>query len=103
MTGPEAKLQRRIRKAIRLEYGRGAKFFKIHGNEYQEIGTPDLLGCVQGLFFGFEVKVPGEKLDPIQRVRLLEIRAAGGVGEMVTSERSALRFIARALLRRKDA
>ena len=42
-------------------------------------GTPDVLGCLNGLFIGIEVKKPGGKPSPLQRVQLRKIREAGGI------------------------
>ncbi len=43
-------------------------------------GTPDVLACLDGQFIGVEVKKPGGKPSPLQRVQLRKIREAGGVG-----------------------
>ena len=43
-------------------------------------GTPDVLACLNGRFIGIEVKKPGGKPSPLQRVQLRKIREAGGVG-----------------------
>jgi hypothetical protein len=44
------------------------------------VGTPDLLCCYRGYFIGMEVKTPDTQGDvsPAQRLRITEIRAAGG-------------------------
>jgi len=42
-------------------------------------GTPDILACLDGQFIGIEVKKPGGKPDPLQRVQLRKIRESGGV------------------------
>jgi len=43
-------------------------------------GTPDILACLRGRFIGIEVKKPGGKPSPLQRVQLRKIREAGGIG-----------------------
>lgn len=75
---PEGKLVKQMRELI---IRRGGRPFKIHGDEegFQEIGIPDLLVCYRGYFVGIEVKMPGGKLRPVQRVVLHEIYAADGV------------------------
>lgn len=55
----ESKIQRRIRE--HLEKTVGGFWFKSHGGPFQMSGLPDLIGCVEGLYFGFEVKVPYDK------------------------------------------
>lgn len=42
-------------------------------------GTPDVLACLNGRFIGVEVKKPGGKADPLQRVQLRKIVEAGGL------------------------
>jgi len=81
---PEGKLVRKISAHLK---DRGARPFKIHGGDspFQEVGIPDLLVCFQGYFIGLEVKLPGEKASPVQRVVLSQIEGAGGIGEVVTS------------------
>ena len=41
-------------------------------------GTPDILACMDGQFIGIEVKKPGGKPSPLQRVQLRKIREAHG-------------------------
>ena len=79
---PESKLVKRLQKLIKDE---GGCFFKIHGgdNPFQAVGIPDLLCCIYGQFVGIEVKMPGEKLRPMQRVALGEIYRAGGIAAVV--------------------
>lgn len=81
---PEGKVVKKIRDHLKK---RGARSFKIHGgdNPYQEVGIPDLLVCFRGRFIGLEVKLPGEKPSPVQRVVLRSIEEAGGIAAVVTS------------------
>ncbi len=60
-----------------------AFFFKVHGGPMQRAGIPDILGCYKGRLVGFEVKVPGGKVRPLQSHLIDLIRAAGGVAEVV--------------------
>lgn len=79
---PEGKLVVKIKELVVKAGGRP---FKIHGSDegYQEIGIPDLLVCLKGNFVGIEVKQPGAKLRPAQRVVLHEIHKAGGIAAVV--------------------
>jgi hypothetical protein len=71
-------------------------FFKLFGQTFklswaekiQQVvirGTPDILACVpcsvckRGLFLGMELKIPGEKPDPLQESKGRRIRSAGGL------------------------
>jgi len=42
------------------------------------IGYPDLFLCVRGHFVGAEIKIPPDKLTPMQFYRLKRIARAGG-------------------------
>jgi hypothetical protein len=85
---PEGRLTRKIR--IVFERA-GGRVFKIQGIEesHQEAGIPDLLICLWGLFIGVEVKQPGGRLRPLQRVVLHEIFKAGGVAAVVETVEQA--------------
>lgn len=61
------------------------KAIKIHGNMYTQTGTPDIVGCIKGRMFLFELKVPGNKPTEIQERRLREWRAAGALAEVIYS------------------
>lgn len=67
---------------------------KIHGDQYQPSGVPDLLCCVEGRFVAFEVKRPGEEPTPLQLYTIGEIRQAGGIAEVVESLEDCLRVLA---------
>lgn len=55
-----------------IKYWAGAKFTKD--------GIPDILACINGLFFGIEIKATGGKPSVIQLVTLRKIRESGGTG-----------------------
>lgn len=59
--------------------------WKEHGGMYGTAGVPDIICCIGGRFFAFEVKQPKGRLTELQRITLSKIRAAGGVAAMVTS------------------
>lgn len=64
----------------------GGLCYKIHGGDlYQETGIPDLLCCIQGLFFGIEVKDPNGKPSAIQLIQGTRIKKAGGHFLIATS------------------
>lgn len=95
---PESRLQKSIQLALVKAYPKSF-WFKTWGGPFQMIGLPDLIGCVDGKFFGLEVKVPGKKhqLKPIQLYVLKLIRKAGGTGEVVESKKEALDVIRHSL------
>lgn len=76
---------------------------KIHGGPFQSAGIPDLLGCVNGLFFGLEVKVPKRgKVSRIQEVVMAKIRNKGqGIAAVVTSPEEACDVVRSAVAKSK--
>lgn len=91
----EAKLQLKIRKSLQREIG--GFWIKIHGGPFQMSGLPDLIGCVQGLFCGIEIKTERGRIKPHQLIILSFIRRAGGLGIYVKSEEEAIRRVKRYL------
>lgn len=59
--------------------------WKTLGGMYGTAGIPDIIACMDGRFYAFEVKQPGGRLSRLQDVTLKKIEAAGGVAVMVTS------------------
>ena len=49
-------------------------------------GTPDLLGCINGIFVGMELKASTGKVSALQQYKIDKIKAAGGVGIVVSPE-----------------
>lgn len=95
----ETGLQRRIQRALKKEF----KLFimKIHGNEFQRAGFPDLLICCAGLFFALEVKMPKGKISEVQTEVMHEIRKAGGFVKVVEDPDTAVCFMRKVLAREK--
>ena len=90
-----------ISAAVRERYP-GSLCYKIVGGGYQQAGIPDLLLCIQGRFFGFEVKNPrpGEsrraslgRVTALQSEQIRAINQAGGCGAVVLTVADALGFI----------
>lgn len=96
---PESKLQKKIRSHLEKEVG--GFWFKMWGGPFTMAGLPDLIGCVDGLFIGLEVKLPKTSSQPskIQLVVQKRIRKAGGVSEIVRSEGEAVDVVNKALER----
>ncbi len=92
----ETRRQRTIREALENEFPT-SWWKKIHGGWFQDAGIPDLIGCVCGLFFGFEIKEPDGEISPIQEENIDDIQLAGGVAcEIITAEQ-AIRVVYNAL------
>jgi Holliday junction resolvase len=88
----ESNLSRKIMAVLRLE---GAFVFKVWGSEHMMAGLPDLIGCYEGKFFGFEVKVPENRkgATAIQLRIQQKIRDAGGISHIICTPQEALRFL----------
>jgi hypothetical protein len=92
MSQPESRLQRKIQDALKLEFGFNLFIFKIWGNERMLAGLPDLIGCLNGKFFGLEVKLPENrgKTSARQEYVAALIERAGGFWGVVCSAEEAM-------------
>ena len=59
--------------------------WKTHGGMYGTAGIPDIIACVEGRFFAFEVKTAIGKVTPLQAATIQKILAAGGMAAVVRS------------------
>ena len=60
-------------------------FWKEHGGMYGTAGIPDIIACVDGRFFGFEVKTQTGRPSPLQQATIRRINDAGGTALVVRS------------------
>jgi hypothetical protein len=95
---PESRLQKRIQDALRRQFG--GWWFKVWGGPFTPAGIPDLIGCVDGMFFALEVKLPKKASKP-SLIQLETIRdivfKGGGVATIVRSEEEAINVVTEAL------
>ena len=63
----------------------GCFCWKEHGGMYGTAGIPDIIACINGLFFGFEVKTEDGKPTKLQEATIRKILAAGGTALVVRS------------------
>jgi hypothetical protein len=93
----ETRRQKRIQKILKKKY-RGYLFiFKVHGGPFQKAGLPDLIGCVHGMFFGFEVKEEDGDASELQLETLIDIRAAGGIAGIIEEPEDAIYLVEQAI------
>jgi hypothetical protein len=59
--------------------------WKEHGGMYGTAGIPDIIACIDGDFFGFEVKTESGKPTKLQEVTIRKILTAGGTALVVRS------------------
>ena len=60
-------------------------FFKEHGGMYGTAGIPDIIVCIDGHFFGFEVKTDVGRPTKLQEAVIQKILVAGGTALVVRS------------------
>ena len=63
----------------------GCFCWKEHGGMYGTAGIPDIIACINGRFFGFEVKTEDGKPTKLQEATIRKILAAGGTALVVRS------------------
>ena len=63
----------------------GCFCWKEHGGMYGTAGIPDIIACINGRFFGFEVKTKDGKPTKLQEATIRKILAAGGTALVVRS------------------
>lgn len=63
----------------------GCFCWKEHGGMYGTAGIPDIIACIDGHFFGFEVKTNIGKPTKLQEATIRKILAAGGTALVVRS------------------
>lgn len=100
MTQRESKLSRSIAAHLKITWPVGDLFvFKVWGSEHMMAGLPDLVGCVEGRFFGLEVKLPSERKNVSARQELVLgwILAAGGIAGVVCSKEEAVQTLSDSL------
>jgi len=73
--GPEKKIENQIKSYLDSI---GAWYLKVHGSAFQKAGVPDVIGVVNSLFFGIEVKKPGGRVSALQIANIKLINQAGG-------------------------
>ena len=59
--------------------------WKEHGGMYGTSGIPDIIACVNGRFYGFEVKTEIGKPTALQQATIRKILVAGGTAVVVRS------------------
>ena len=75
----------------------GCFCWKEHGGMYGTAGIPDIIACIGGHFFGFEVKTEKGKPTKLQEAVIRKILAAGGTALVVRSVDEVRTAISRSL------
>ena len=77
-------------------------FWKEHGGMYGTAGIPDIIACIRGHFFGFEVKTDTGKPTELQKATIRKILKCGGTAAIVRSVDEVRALIEGTLQRDKD-
>lgn len=59
--------------------------WKEHGGMYGTAGIPDIICCIDGDFFAFEVKTAVGRTTKLQDVTIRKIQESGGIAVVVRS------------------
>ncbi len=79
-TTPEAKVKKRVKEILdKLE----AYYFMPATGGYGRSGIPDIIGCLNGLFFAIECKGKGGATTALQNRELARICVAGGLALVI--------------------
>lgn len=95
-SGPEARLQRKIRAAVvrhATQQDEEIYIVKNHGGPHSVPGVADFTCCYRGRYVALEVKVPPNGPTEKQRHHLRLVRRAGGRSAVVTSSDEAVRVL----------
>lgn len=63
----------------------GCFCWKEHGGMYGTAGIPDIIACIGGRFYAFEVKTRVGKPTKLQEATIRKILACGGTASVVRS------------------
>ena len=90
--GRECNVQHKI-----LEYCKAAGLWavKVHSDEVQGSGIPDILLCYKGFLVACETKAGTGRLRPSQVLHMRQIRESGGIAEQVNTFEQFKRILIR--------
>ena len=74
----EAEIQKRLMTRLRTKFP-GIYVRKIAQGPYSQGGIPDLLGCLNGMFFAIEVKTGAGQISKLQELEIKAITSAKGL------------------------
>ena len=80
---PEKKVKDKVAKLLKEA---GAYYFFPATGGYGRSGVPDIVGCLEGNFFGIECKAGKNTTTALQELDLEKIRKAGGIALVVNED-----------------
>ena len=84
---PEGKVKARVKKILDSI---GAYYFMPATGGYGRSGVPDIVGCLNGVFFAIECKANGGKPTALQLREIDRINAVGGFAIVVDEDNAEL-------------
>ena len=87
----ESKFQDRLISILKKIFGREIWFSKI--SDRYTSGIPDILGCLDGKMFAFELKDDKGKASLLQENTIDKIRKAGGTAWVIRTVEEALKIL----------
>ena len=82
-TTPEGRVKQIVGRKLKQL---GAYYFFPATGGYGRSGVPDIIGCLDGMFFGIECKAGGNKPTALQSKNLTNIELAGGIAVVVNEK-----------------
>ena len=80
---PEAKVKKVVTTQLKE---RGAYYFFPMTGGYGSSGVPDIIGCIDGLFFGIECKAGKNTTTALQDKNIADIQRTGGCALVVNEQ-----------------
>lgn len=80
---PEKKVKKKVAKQLD---DLGCYWFYPATGGYGKSGVPDIVGCYEGKFFGFECKAGKNEPTPLQQKNLYHILVNGGISEVINED-----------------
>ena len=77
---PEGKVKAKVKKTLDMM---GAYYFMPTTGGYGRSGIPDIIGCLNGLFFAIECKGKGGTTTALHNRELARIGVAGGLAFVI--------------------
>ena len=81
---PEKKVKQKVAKLLKEA---GAYYFFPATGGYGRSGVPDIVGCLDGNFFGIECKAGSNQPTALQELELEDIKKSGGRAVVINEDR----------------
>lgn len=88
--GPEKQLELLVRRSLAARWKGRHQVHKYHGDEYSEVGMPDLFGHVEGRYYGLELKVAHGYFTDGQKQALMATYESGACAAGLLGFKSTL-------------